>query len=593
MTTITTSELDFDTLVQSIKDYMGNHPDLSDADFDGSVLAQLVDVLAYNTHLMAQVANFSLNETFLDSAQLRSSLVSHARPLGYTPNSRTGSVAVVDITALNVPSGSGTLTLPKHTSFTASIDDVSYSFVTTEEKETNEAANYVFEDVRIKQGTVKTKTFIVDNSTDEYPIYVIPDENVDTDTITVVVRDGPTSTSITTYTLATKASELDTDSTIYFLHESPRGYYEIAFGEGNIGTRPSAGSQIEVTYISTQGPDANNARTFSTSATVDGYTLNVTTVAASVGGSNKESNESIKFNAPLLRASQNRLVTVEDYSAFIQNNISNLEALNVWGGQDNIPVNYGHVYIAAKPIGSAALTDIQKEQLTNLIRPRSVIDLRVVFDDPITAYLNATVSVTYDPSKTALSSDQLETAISNRITDFGETNLSNFESRFYKSALTTFIDDYSDAILGSEASINYQLRLNPTLGATETYTLNTVGSIASPSATTRRIVQSTGFNTVVNGQTVTAFIRNKSNSTTLEMYYLSGTTEIIISNVGTIDTDNGVITVGPFTPTGLTNATKGIQFTIVPADDSVVVPLRNLLLEIDADETRTVATEIN
>ena len=588
-TQIQTSELDFDQLVTSLKAYLEQHDDLQDADFEGSVLSQLVDLFAYNTHQVALIANFGLNEAFLDSAQLRSSIVSHARPLGYTPNSRAGATATVDVSALSVPASTPTLTMPKYTEFTTSIDDVSYTFVNLEEQEATEAAGYIFEDVVITQGKVKTKKFFVDNSSDEYPVYVIPDENIDTDTMSVIVRDGPSSTSTNTYTLVTELADLDSDSLVYFLHEAPRGYYEIAFGEGVIGTRPAAGSVIEVTYLSTSGANANNASSFVTSAQIDGYSLSAATVSNSAGGAAKEGVESVRFNAPLLRASQNRLVTVNDYNSFITNNISNLEALNVWGGEDNDPVNYGHVYISAKPTGASALTQTQKDQLKALIRRKSTIDLRPVFSDPETAYLNVTASITYDSSKTALSSSQIETAIESQITTFGTTNLSNFDSTFYLSALTTFIDDYSDAILGSDASVNYQLRLSPTLGATESYTLYTVSAILDPSSSTSRVLQSTGFTTTVNGTSVTAFIRNVTGTTTLEMYYLSGSTEVIISNVGTITPSTGKIEIGPFTPTALIDATKGIQFTITPTDDSVINPLRNLLLSIDADETRVSA----
>lgn len=591
-TQIKTSELDFDTLRESLKEYLGNHKDLQDADFEGSVLSQILDVLAYNTHINALTANFSINESFLDSSQLRSSIVSHARPLGYTPNSKTGSIATVDITALAVPDGTGTLTLPKYSSFTASIDNASYTFVNTEQVTADSTTSYIFEDVDIKQGKVKTKSFYVDNTTDDYPIYVIPDENIDTDTMEVVVRDGISSTSIETYTLITQVSELDSDSQVYFLHESPRGYYEIAFGEGIIGKRPAPGSIIEVTYLSTSGADANNAKTFSTSVEVDNLSLSVATVSASAGGTSKETNESIRFNAPLLRASQNRLVTTNDYSAFIQNQVSNIEALNVWGGEDNDPVTYGHVFIAAKPVGSDALSDSVKEQLTTLIRRKSVIDLRTQFVDPTYAYLNISGSVTFDASKTSLSSTQLEAAIADRISTYGTSTLSNFNSTFYLSSLLTHIDDYSDAILGSDASVDYQLRLFPTLGANDTYSIYTVGEIKSPSAvaSSSRVIQSTGFSTIVNGETVTAFIRNKSGSTTLEMYYVSGSTEVIISNTGSFDATSGKITVGPFQPSALLSATKGIQFTITPADDAVINPLRNLLLVIDSDESKVVAT---
>lgn len=587
---ITTAELDFDTLLEAIKSYMSQHEDLLDANFDGSVLAQIADVLAYNTHLLALVANFSLNETFLDSAQLRSSLVSHAKPLGYVPNSKTASLAIIDVAALSVPAATADLTLSALTEFSASIDDETYTFYTLEDYVATEAGDYTFEDVEIYEGTWKTKKFFVDNADDDYPIYVIPDFNIDTDTIVVVVRDGIGSTDLETYVRATAITDLDSDSAVYFLQESPRGYYEIAFGEGISGKRPPVGSIVEVSYLATNDKDANGISSFTTTATVDGFDLSISTITASAGGADRESIESIRFNAPLLRSSQNRLVTVNDFSAFVNNQISNIEALNIWGGEDNDPPNYGHVYIAAKPVGSDGLSAIQKTQLEALIRERSVIDLRPVFVDPSYQYLVVEADVVYDSSKTSLSESQLKTALASVIETYGDDELADFDSVFYLSKLLSDLDDYSNAILGSTATVFFQNRLFPTLNARDSYEFSTVEAIKTPSTSTDSVLTSTGFSTVVNSVTVTAFIRNIPGSTTLEMYYISGSSEVIISNVGSIDSSMGSVSVGPFTPTAY-DATKGIQFTITPQSQTAISPLRNLLLRIDTDETAVSVTK--
>ena len=290
MAIIKSTDLDFDTIKRSLKDYFKQQSEFSDYNFEASGLSNILDVLAYNTHINGLTANLAVNESFLNSAQLRSSVVSHAENLGYYPRSKIGSTATVNITAETSDTTTSTATLPANSSFTTSVDDVSYTFLTTEDHiATNDGSgNFAFKttansaDLVIKEGSIKTKTFIVGDVDDEQ-IYVIPDDSLDTTTISVKVFDTTSSSTFSSYTDIKNAVRVDTTSRVFIVRETPNGFYELTFGEGNVlGRAPIAGNKIEVTYFQVQGSLANNASSFTPSGTVTigstSHTPTVTTV---------------------------------------------------------------------------------------------------------------------------------------------------------------------------------------------------------------------------------------------------------------------------------------------------------------------------
>lgn len=580
-TKISNSELDFDTIKQALKDYLSDQSVLSDYNFNGSALSILLDVLAYNTHQNALISNFMINEAFLDSAQLKSSVISHARSFGYTPRSKRASIAQVNISTLNVQPGTGNLTLPIGTVFTSTIDDEAYSFTNLNEYSTNNSLGYVFNNVSLYQGTLKTKTFYAGD--EEYPLYVISDENVDTSTLIVKVKESLNSNSYTTYTRSTNVSNLESDSLVYYLHQSPRGYWEIAFGDDDIGKKPEAGSVIEVTYLATSGSLGNNASTFSTSSRVSNYSLSVITSEPSVGGSEAETLESIRYNAPLARNSQDRLVTVNDFKAFVNSEVPSVEALNIWGGETNIPPNYGHVYISVKPVGSSSLTQAQKTSLAAKIRERSVIDLRPIFIDPTTTYIEVSGNVIYDSSQTSLSSDQVSNAVRSAIVAYGASNLTTFNNTLYKYQLEEYIKNSLSALVSVDLNLLLQKRLNVTLGANDSYSFSSISEVAEPKNTSSGIIfTSAPFTHSVTGISRTVSIRNRPDSRILEMVYSSSGETIIAQSCGSVSASGLEITVGPFQPTDLTD-TGYLRLSYNISDDSFIKPLRNNLLQFDSN----------
>lgn len=591
-TKITTTQLDFDQIKESLKTHLVASGEFNDYDFTGSVLNTILDLLAYNTHYNGLIANFSLNEAFITSAQLRSSVVAHAKPLGYLPTSITGAQATVNITVNNQLTDIGPLTLPKWTQFTATKDGSSYSFYNLEEATANyNSGTYVFSGVVLHQGVLRTKKFYVDGD-QTFSTYVINDTSVDTATLEVAVRDGPGSSSTTAYTRPTSITDLDSDSNVYFLYEAPNGYYEITLGDGIVGTASIAGTIVEASYLASAGPVCNGINAFSTSAVVNNKTLSVAVTATAIGGAPRESIDSIRFNAPKVFATQDRAVTVNDYKSFIQSNVNYVETMNVWGGEKNVPKVYGAVYICIKPTGADALTEAQKTSLlTNVLNDRKIVTIDINFVDPEFEYLEVVADVRYNPAATSLTKQQLQSNVNAVITAYGTSRLTKFSSTFRKSNLVTLIDASDSAILSSDITVSAQRHLKPTEGALGNYTLDYTLPIAA-NTSAAAVVQSSAFAYTVDNVNYTAFLRNKANSDTLEIYRPStlGGTVIIADNAGSIDRSNNRLSI-TFNPASYPDSTNGIKFTVKLANDNVIVPQRNMLLRIDTDKTVVAAIE--
>jgi hypothetical protein len=372
--------------------------------------------LAHNTHFNGLIANFALNEAFLNTAQLRSSVVSHAEALGYNPRSVTSSTAYISIsTTITTGGRPTTVTLPKYTQFTASVDDVTYTFYTLEAYTATDDGSGIYSflnssgtsAIPVVEGTIKNKTFYAGSALDRQ-IYIIPDATIDTTTATVDVYTSNTSSSYVTYGKLYDAITISATSTLYQLRESPNGQYELIFSDGvTTGIAPTAGQKIVVTYLSSNGEVANTASSFTpiSTITVDGspYTLSTSTISGATGGSAKESIEAIRYNAPITFAAQQRLVTADDYKALILSKFSSVSDCIAWGGEDNVPPVYGKVYVSLKfpdNVSTDAKTIIKNAIQTNLIAPLSIMTIDTEFVDPIITYFECETFFRFNPNKT-------------------------------------------------------------------------------------------------------------------------------------------------------------------------------------------------
>lgn len=473
------TELDFDTIRENLKTFLQSQDEFTDFDFEGSGMAVLLDILAYNTHYMAYQLNMVGNEMFLDSAQLRSSILSHAKSLTYIPESKKGALAELDVQitpSLTEDNDVTTITLEKYTKLLGSdIDGVNYPFVALyTNTATKSSGSFLFSNVFIKQGEVQTLQFLT-TSTNTKRRYEIPSANVDTDTILVTVQESTSNVDTKTYTLADDITEITANSQVYFIEENENLNYTIYFGDDVIGKRPKDGSVVICTYLDTVGSPANNISKFTFIEEIDGFRDNVivTVNESSYSGVDKETIEQVRFRAPYYYTAQNRAVTTNDYETLLIKDFNNISAVSVWGGEDNDPVIYGKVYMSLKTRGNYYLTEFEKERIKNyLIANRNVLTVTPEIVDPNYVYMIIKAKVYYDQRLTSRTSTQIEELVRASILDYNDADLNTFNSTFRKSKLQTYIENSEQSITGSDVNVFVQSRVDITPDILDTYTFD-------------------------------------------------------------------------------------------------------------------------
>lgn len=472
------TDLDFDSIKGSLKTFLKSQDTLKDYNYEGSALSVLLDVLAVNTQFNAYYLNMVANEMFMDTALKRSSVVSHAKLLNYVPKSALAPSARVNVIFNNVYDT--TLTLPKNTRFISeAIDGTNYTFVTTSSAtiETDLIAHTAtFNEVVLKQGEPVTYGYTVDTTANPKTLFELPDSNIDTTTLTVSVRQSTSNNYAEIYTLASDNLYLTNTSKVYFLQEGLNGNYEIYFGDGTLGKALIDGNVVSVNYLITKGSGSYGANNFTLQEPVAGYSsTTITSISSTTKGSDKESIDSIKYQAPKAYSSQKRAVTRDDYITAIQQNSLDIpiEAVSVWGGQDNATPSYGQVFVALKPKGSYLLTDTQKLRLINeVIKPISVLTVTPNIVDPDYTYLKLTVSAVYDPKKTTSTAAEIKQIISDAVYAFADKTLNTFNSTFQYSDLIAAIQNSNRSIVANDVSLRIQKKIILNLTVPKTYTMN-------------------------------------------------------------------------------------------------------------------------
>jgi hypothetical protein len=467
------TDLDFNTIKNNLKTYLQSQDTLKDYNYEGSALSVLLDVLAYNTQYNAYYLNMVANEMFLDSAIQRSSVVSQAKLLNYIPKSARAPEASINLTVNEVTNP--TLTLPKYTAFMSeAIDGTNYNFVTPTSQTVQVANNTAtFSNINIKQGIATTVSFIVNNSNNPKSKFTLPDSAIDTTTIQILVQQSSVNTAYEIYNSGENYLTLDNNSLVYFIQEGLTGNYEIYFGDGILGKKLTDGNKVIISYIVTNGTAAAGANSFVLLEAVNGYSnTQISPVTSTTSGKLRESIESIKFHAPKAYAAQKRAVTKEDYINAINQNDAGypIGAVNVWGGQENVPPVYGQVFIAIKPAGAYTLTATQKQRLVDdVIKPISVMTVEPTIVDPDYTYLQLTANVLYDSKKTNLTAGQLESAIRAVITSLSDQSLNTFNSTFSATDFSSAIASVNNSIITNEISLVLQKKFYPNLSGASTY----------------------------------------------------------------------------------------------------------------------------
>ena len=593
-TTILSTALDFNNIKNNLKIYLQQQPEFTDHDFEASGLSNILDVLAYNTHINGLIANFATNESFLGTAQLRSSVVSLAGGIGYIPDSKMSARATINL-SVNLAGVAGrpsVLTLPSGTTLTSTVDDIAYTFQTIESytAEDDGTGVYRFRDnngttsVIIYEGALKTKTFYV-GPFSENDVYIIPDVNIDANTATVNVYDTATSNTFATYNTILSATSISANSTYYILKESPNGFYELSFGDGvNLGKAPVAGNKIVVSYLSTNGSVANGATTFTPTAnfTVNtvGYPLTVSTIAKSVGGDTVESIESIRKNAPFQYATQNRMVTAADYTSLILRNFSQfIQDIKSWGGEENTEPKFGTIFtsILFEDDVNLTLQESIKTQVASLVDQLGIVSFNIEYADPVETYIETNVYFQVNPKLTTLSLNTLENQVNSTIATYFSNTIGSFDQSFRRSNLLTLVDDISPAILSSRADIKMQQRFTPSLNTYANYNLRFPTSIAVPDRDTPVITSSPfTFNNAL------AKIQNKLGSTTLQVIS-AGTGAVLVDSVGSYNATSGTVNIVALNPSNVVGGVNYIKLSVIPTNNSVVTPQRNDVLKFDQE----------
>lgn len=602
------TELDFDTIKDNLKTYLKNQSQFTDYDFEASNLSVLLDLLSYNTHYNAVLANMVSNEMFLDTALKRSSVVSLAKQINYTPQSRRSATANLTVAISNVPSTPNFLTLEPYTQFTTIIDGTAYTFYNISSYSTTPVnSTYTFTDVSVYQGRIIEQYFTVGANSTPANRYEISNANADTQTMQVLVQRNGVGQFDAVYTPVTDITAVNSDSTVYYLQENTRGLYEIYFGDNVLGQKLNQGDIVKVRYLISDGEAANVSTNVAVSwslNSVAGESANdrtITTVSKPAGGAEKETIDSIRFRSLNNYTAQGRAVTKTDYSTLISNYLPGVQSVNIWGGEENDPPQYGKTFISVKPKTGYVLTAAEKEYIVNeVLKPRSVVTAVHEFVDPTLTYLNFDINVRYSSAQTAKTAAQIQTLVNSTVTAFMNTNLNKFNANFYRSQLEEQIMDIDNAIL----NVNIEFKLVRRFGLIPNVRFTGAQAIQFPTKLHPAEIRSSYFYFNDNGSIVPAQIRDVPDESppdyegtgTLKTYNLD-TGAILNNNLGTVDYGTGKVTISSdsnLTIAGYLGSVNELYvYAGVQGNVSAVFPGYNEFLSLDDALAQTISNVEN
>lgn len=548
---LTTSELDFSNYKSSLKTFLSQQDQFKDYDFEGSNISVLLDILAYNTYMNGVYLNMVGSEMFLDTATLRESIVSHAKELNYTPRSRTAAIAYVTLT-ITAADNPGSILIPKYYEVVGRTeDDTTYFFTTNEAlivKQENGA--YVTANVAIYEGNIVKEVFVASDTSR----YLLQSANVDVTSISVAVADSNTSTTSNTWSKETFLFGLDNNDSIFFVQGAEDHLFELVFGNGDIGKSLTDGNVVTVNYRETNGIDANGVDTFTTPNKVDGYTVSISNTTAAVNGSEHETDDEIKFNAPRYFPTQNRAITVEDYIALTKQAFPSLEVVTAYGGEEAEPKLYGKVIISAKPVGGTQLPAPLKTELYNYLKVRSAISIDPVIVDPEYFFAEVVVDVLYNINSTTRSIRDLEALVESTITTWGEDNLQKFGSDLRYSKLVQAINECEDSIISNDTTLRIVKHVEVDTGTPFRISFSFENQLKQEVSTTRKIYEDTSSTIETSLFTYTlgeidyqAKIKDDTQGNLMIVSTVAGVVQLLQDKVGTIDYITGEIAISQVT----------------------------------------------
>ena len=591
---INITDLDFEEVSTSLKEYLKGQDTLKDYEFEGSNLAILTDLLAYSAHTSAFNANMVASEMFLDTAQIRKNVVSRAKELGYTPASRTAAKATFDLTVTSPTVGGvtpDTLSILRGHEFTTVYDGTSYTFISLDNKTitpTNGA--FLFDNLDVYQGRLTTDVYRYDSQIANQRFAML-NGNIDTSTISINITSNNV---VTAWTKAGDLTGITSASTVYYIQENDEGLFEVYFGDGVIGASPKDGDEISISYLVTDNEHANGATVFSMATSINGNSdVTFTNTISASGGKDIETTDQIKFSASKFYTSQNRLVTVADYKAKLQELYPGADSIAVWGGEDADPVQYGKVFVSIKPSQySNNLTTAEKSSLKTSLGDLSVLTVRPEVVDSEILQILVTSNFKYDPTKTSQTKAALETLVKASVNSYDKNTLSGFDTLFRHSKLTTQIDSTESSILSNITTIKLRKNYSATVDGTKsTIKLDFGNAIYNPHSGHNKagggVLTSTGY--FISGDAKNYFFDDDGTGN-VRRYYTDGSTRVYVDDVaGTINYGTGVISINTLTYSSTSNTDGSIDFTIIPSSNDVI-SVRNQLLDITASEVSVTGT---
>ncbi|WP_286930327.1 hypothetical protein [Marinobacter sp.] len=558
------SELDFDAIKENLKTFLNAQDTFTDYDFDGSALSVLIDLLAYNTHYNAYIGNMLLNEMFLDSAVKRSSAVSIAKHLGFTPTSVRSARANINLTVVDPTDSPPTVTIEPFTTFNTTIRNNTFTFTNLEAATIVPSGNnYSLSGLQIVEGTPRTLSYVsLGTGPDEK--FVIPDRDIDTSTLKIKVQGSTSNTFVNTYTQTTDISNVNPSSKVFFVEMNPLEQYEVFFGDGTIGSKLIQGNLVIIEYLLSTGTGANASDkadiSFSAGQAIGG-TTNITVATASNPSAARDADTitDIKFKAPRVNAARNRAVTANDYKGLIEANFTDAESVVVYGGEDNVPPKFGKVMISLKPFDGFNISQTTKDSIvTSILKDKKVMSIQPEFIDPDFFFLNLIVNVVYNINNTTRSINTIKTTVENTIEGYFTSDLQKFDKDFNKSLLMKKIIESDSSIVSVIIIPKLQKRTTVTLNTINTFSgddsFDFDNSIKPGSVKSSRFFQNIqNVSTLVNFTDVpdTSPAEDAGSGTLVTRNAL--TNQILNAKVGNVNYLTGEVVIDSFVPTALPN----------------------------------------
>jgi hypothetical protein len=585
------TNLDFDQIKTSIKDYLRANSTFTDFDFEGSNFSVLIDTLAYNTYITAFNSNMIVNESFLDSATLRENVVSLARNIGYVPRSRTAAKAQVsfNVSVADTP----VITLQAGLVCVGSVDNTSYTFSIPDNISSNVVGGIAsFNNIDIYQGTFLTKQFVVDGSLDQR--FILNNSFIDTSTISVYVKGINDSGLGVEYSSVDNILQVDSTSRIYLLQEVQDEKYELLFGDGLIGQKLENNAVITVNYIVTDGEDGNGASSFSFAGSVRNATngpinigsVSVTTNQSSQNGSEIESIDSVKYFAPRIYSSQYRAVTSRDYEAIIKKIYPDTESVAVIGGEELDPPEFGTVSISIKPKNGTFVSDFNKQQIINKLKQYSISGINQKIIDLKILYVEIDSSIYYNYAQVS-TVESLKAKVVNSLTEYSNSvDLNSFGGRFKYSKVLQIIDNSDVSITSNITKVRIRRDLKVLINQFAQYEL-CFGNKFHINRDGFNI-KSTGFRISIDSDTVyLTDIPNSDGKTgiiSIVRPLSDGTTRVVVQSAGTVDYTKGEIKIGTINVISTSKEDNIIEVQAYPESNDVI-GLNDLYLNFSISES--------